>query len=138
MAFKPRCNSELVLPYYNLMINAGIPASDLMRLKDFTYQYNYSIPAKVERVQNQPMTDKQRSIYQREHRVRYFRKTPVYNAAPVYFDNPAFNAYMDATRPIRPEPRAKVTCSRCWRVVVKHLERVRNNIVVNLRKKINC
>lgn len=111
--------------------------SELCNLKDYVYRYNYSIPEKVEVIKNQPMTDRERELYQKERRVRYFRKVPVYNAPPVYGDNPSVNAHMDAMRPRIPEPRAEITCSRCWRVVVKHIERVRNSIVVSLRKLVN-
>lgn len=138
MPFEYKKNGVLIMPNYNFFDFSSTSAWQAMRAKEFANERYYAMPVWVEKVINQPMTDEQRVIYQREHRLRYFRKTPVYNAAPVYFDNPAFNTYMDATRPIRPEPRAKMTCSRCWRVVVKHLERVRNNIVVNFRKKINC
>lgn len=111
--------------------------SDLFGIKDIIYQSVYHTPRDVERIKNSPMTDRQRADYQREHRIRYFRKVPIFNQPPVYFDNPGINAHMDAMRPRAYEYKPEITCSRCWRVVVKHVERIRNSVVVSLRKVVN-
>ncbi|WP_440862877.1 hypothetical protein [Symbiopectobacterium purcellii] len=111
--------------------------SNLWGVKDYVYQSVYYTPKNVERIKNIPMTDRQREIYQRENGIRYFRKIPIFNQQPIYSDNPGINAHMDAMRPRIPEPRAEITCSRCWRAVAKHIERVRNNIVVSFRKLVN-
>lgn len=129
--------NELPTPYYDLMRNSVTLTSNLWGVKDYVYGRFYKTPKKIERVKNIPMTDKQREIYQRENRVRYFRRIPIYNEAPVYFDSPGINAHMDAMRPRIPDPIEEITCSRCWRAIARHVERVRNNVVVSFRKFVN-
>lgn len=111
MKFRLKPSNELPTPYYNLMRSPVTITSNLWGVKDYVYENFYNTPKNVERIKNIPMTDRQREIYQRENRIRYFRRIPIYNEAPVYSDNPGINAHMDAMRPRIPDPRAEITCT---------------------------
>lgn len=91
--------------------------ANLWGVKDFVYESVYNTPKNVEIIKNIPMTERQREAYQRENGIRYFRKILIYNEPPVYSYNPGINAHMDAMRPRIPDPRAEITCLRCWSAV---------------------
>lgn len=134
MDFNFKTYRDELLPFYNLRLYPDTSAIELAKDRHYVYRYNYSLPAKVEEVKNEPMTEDALRAHRKEGRFRYYRKTPVLGQAPVYFDDPVRNAFMDATKPRPYEARAKITCSRCWRGIVKHLERVGNNITVCIKK----